>query len=655
MALSNLTNPSDAWAGGHAQAAGSAWGVYSRLIGYAWRYKSRLIASVVLALVIAASFGAMMVLVGSVVRLTFHEDKPAVAGKEAKADPAIQNARDIANAQTWMHEHLGFGPQGLDQWFLDLVARMRAQKMTALGIVSIIVIALSAITGLARYFQEYFAGAIGANISADLAEEMYANLMKQSLGYFELQHSGDILSRFTNDVFMVNRGLAGVFVKLMREPFKALMFIGIALAIDPWLTLVGLCVLPGVAYTIINLGKKTRRSTRRSLQKIASLATVVNETISGMPIVKGFNMEQYEIGRVKAEVSKLRKFLKKMVKADALTGPITEFLLICGLVAFVMFSGRRVVTGELDAGDLTQLYFALGMTLDPVRKLTSVNNLIQTSVASAERVFELLDLKPTVVEKPGAAPLAPLAHSISFENARFSYDGHREALKGIDLEIRKGEMVALVGFSGAGKSTLAKLVPRFYDLTSGTLRIDGVDVRDVTFESLRAQISIVTQDTILFADSVRSNIAYGDARYTDERVRAAAKAANAAEFIEKLEHGYDTVIGESGSTLSGGQRQRLAIARAVIKDPAIIILDEATSSLDSESERLIQDAMDHFVAGRTSIVIAHRLSTVRRADRIVVLEDGQIAEIGTHDELLRLGGIYTRLYETQFGQQEQAG
>lgn len=652
MALSNLTNPADAWQTGHAAPAGSAWNVYARLMGYAWRYKTRLIVSIALALVIAASFGAMMVLVGSVVRLTFHEDAPPVAGKEAKPDPALQNARDIANAQTWMQEHLGFGPKALDQEFLALVERMRENKMTSLVLVSIIVVVLSAVTGLARFLQEYYAGAIGASISADLAEEMYANLMRQSLGYFELQHSGDILSRFTNDVFMVNRGLAGVFVKLMREPFKAIMFIGLAIAIDPWLTLVGLCVLPGVAYTIINLGKKTRRSTRRSLQKIASLATVVNETISGMAIVKGFNMEQYELGRVKAEVGKLRKFLKKMVKADALTGPITEFLLICGLVAFVIFSGRRVVTGELDPGDLTQLYFALGMTLDPVRKLTSVNNLIQTSVASAERVFELLDLKPSVVEKPGAQALAPLARNITFENARFSYDGQREALKGIDLEINKGEMIALVGFSGAGKSTLAKLVPRFYDLTSGALKIDGVDVRDVTFESLRAQISIVTQDTILFADSIRANIAYGDARFTDERVRAAAQAANAAEFIERLEHGYDTVIGESGSTLSGGQRQRLAIARAVIKDPAILILDEATSSLDSESERLIQDAMDHFVTGRTSIVIAHRLSTVRRADRIVVMDEGQIAEIGTHEELLRLGGIYKRLYETQFGAQE---
>mgnify|MGYP006277926153 CR=1 FL=1 len=654
MSLSTLTNANEGLGatGALAQPKGSAWNVYSRLMQYAFRYKARLIASIVLALVIAASFGVMMLLIGSVVSLTFHDNTPK-PGEKVKIDPAEKNAQDIAAVQTWMHDHLGFGPTRLDKEFLGVVQNMRDNKMAALIIVSIIVVVLSAITGIARFFQEYYAGAIGANISADLAEEMYENLMRQSLGYFELTSSGDILARFTNDVFMVNRGLSGVFVKLMREPFKALMFVAIAITIDPWLTLVGLCVLPGVAYTIVAFGKKTRRSTRRSLIKIASMASVVNETISGMPIVKGFNMEQYEIGRVKREVGKLRKFLKKMVKADALTGPITEFLLILGLVAFVILSGNRVVSGKLDAGDLTKLYLALGMTLDPVRKLTSVNNMIQTSVASAERVFELLDLKPTITEKPGAQALAPLAHAITFEGVHFSYDGKREALRGIDLEIKKGEMIALVGFSGAGKSTMAKLVPRFYDVTQGAIRFDGVDIRDVTFQSLRDQISIVTQDTILFADSIRANIAYGDTAFPDERVRAAAKAANAAEFIERQAQGYDTVIGEGGCTLSGGQRQRLAIARAIIKDPALLILDEATSSLDSESERLIQDALDHFVTGRTSIVIAHRLSTVRRASRIVVMEEGRIAEIGTHDELLAHGGIYRGLYDTQFGLQER--
>jgi subfamily B ATP-binding cassette protein MsbA len=285
--------------------------------------------------------------------------------------------------------------------------------------------------------------------------------------------------------------------------------------------------------------------------------------------------------------------------------------------------------------------------LDPLRKLSSVNNQIQTSVASAERVFEFIDMKPDIVEKPGAQMLPRLSEAIRLEDVHFAYKPGIEVLKGIDLDVRKGEMIALVGFSGAGKSTLVKLLPRFYDVTEGAVTIDGTDIREVTFESLRDQISIVTQETILFNESVRDNIAFGRRDYTDVQVREAAKAAYADAFIEALPEGYNTVIGESGATLSGGQRQRLAIARAIIKDPAILILDEATSHLDSESEQAIQKALAAFVQGRTTIVIAHRLATVQRADRIVVMDEGTIAEQGPHQELLASGGIYQRLYEQQ--------
>jgi len=352
------------------------------------------------------------------------------------------------------------------------------------------------------------------------------------------------------------------------------------------------------------------------------------------------------------EIERLQKFLLRIVRLNAATEPITEFLLVLGIVGFVMLSGRRVVQGELDAGDLTQLYFALAMMLDPVRKMSSVNNMVQTSVASAERVFEIIDAEPSVGDKPGARAVNTFNDTIHFDNVSFSYDGRKPVLTGINLEIRKGEMVALVGPSGAGKSTLVKLLPRFYDPTSGAVRIDGVDARDYTMESVRELIGMVTQETILFAESVRANIAFGRDDFPDDRVRAAAKAANAQAFIEALPQGYDTDIAESGASLSGGQRQRIAIARAIIKDPAILVLDEATSSLDSESEKLIQDALDHFIEGRTALIIAHRLSTVRRADRIVVMDAGRVAEQGTHDELMRQGGLYTRLYETQFGKQE---
>ena len=626
----------------------SAWHAYSRLVTFAWRYKMRLVTSLFFALVIAASFGAMLVAVGTIIRVTFYEPPAVVAEDATLEDPALKLSRDVGDMTQTMRRVVGWGPDGLSDWVLAKAMSMRANRMRAIVIAAGLMLFLAFIMSVARFIQEYLAGSIGANITTDLGDAMYENLMRQSVGFFEMHSSGEILSRFTNDIFMVNRGLQGVFVKLMREPIKVGVFLAVALSVDWQLTLVGVCILPLVLYTLISIGKKMRSSVRRSLQKIAGMATVVNETIKGIAIIKGYNMESYEVARVKREIARLRKFLLRMVTLHAATGPLTEFLLVLGVVAFVLFSGSRVEAGLLDAGDLVQLYFALAMMLDPVRKLSDVNNLIQTSVASAERCFEFIDMKPAIEQAPDAVDIEPLRESIRFENVHFSYDGEREALTDITVEIRKGEMVALVGPSGSGKSTFVKLLPRFYDPTRGAVYIDGKDIRGATFASLREQMSIVTQDTILFAESIRANIAFGRDSYDDTRVRNAAGAAYADEFIRHLPRGYDTVIGESGCTLSGGQRQRLAIARAIIKDPALLILDEATSSLDTESERLIQEALDHFVEGRTTIVIAHRLSTIQKADRILVMDSGRIAEQGTMEELLGRDSLYRRLHDTQF-------
>ncbi len=631
---------------------GSARSIFLRLFGYALPYKGRVLVSLFFAMIIAVSFGTLLVLVGTGVRLTLYKapDPAAIAaGAPVGPDPAVEMAQRISEEASRIKERIGWAPENLDKRFLAAVDHMREQPMYALGVLSALVISLSFLVGIARFLQEYLAGSVCASVTTDIEREMYRNIIRQPMGFFEATASGEILSRFANDAFVVTQGLMDVFIKLMREPFKAVVLFAVALSVDPWLALVGMCVIPPVFYVLIFIGKKMRRSMRRSLERIASMVSLISESVHGIIIVKGYNMEAYEMDRVNAQIMKLGRYLRRLVRLDAAAGPVTEFMLIVGVVIFVMFSGYRVVRGELDFAGLTQLYLALALMLDPMRKLSNVNNILQKSAASAERVFEFIDLKPSIVEAPNAVELPPLRENVRFENVRFSYDGKTEVLKGIDIEIKKGENVALVGSSGAGKSTLAKLLPRFYDVSAGAIKIDGVDIRQATFTSLRDKISIVTQDTILFDDSIRVNIAYGQETYSDERIRDAARAAHAIEFIDKLEHGFDTVIGESGCTLSGGQRQRLAIARAIIKDPAILILDEATSSLDSESERLIQDALDRFVTGRTAIVIAHRLSTVQRADRILVIDDGRVVEQGTHQELLARGGIYNRLYKIQFG------
>jgi len=625
-----------------AKPRGSAWAIYKRLMGYVFDYKLRLALSIVFAFFVAVSFGAIIVGAGNVVKFVF-EDQETVSAELASLQAKVT---DLTGDKPDFIRDAGVS---LNAQIASTVADWRENQMEAMVWLCGFIIVLSAISGIARFLQEYLCASIATFITVRLGVEMYDNIIRLPIRFFERHTSGEIISRMTNDCFTAGRGLTAVFMKLFREPFKAIIFLIIAFSISPMLTMIGVLVLPPVALIMYKIGQKIRKSMRRTLERIAGLQTVAKESVSGISIIKGFLMEDFVRGLVKVEYAKLKRQGLKMMRADAAIGPMTEFVMTLGFVVFIFVSARQVLEHNFPVGDLMQLYAALFGLMDPVRKLTAVNNAVQTSVASAERVFEFIDIKPTILDAPDAVVLPPLQEAIDFDSVHFSYDGRTEVLQGISFQVKKGEMVAIVGFSGAGKSTLVKLLPRFYDVTGGAIRIDGVDIRKATQASLRGQISIVTQDTILFNASVRENISAGNSSYSDERIKEALKAAHADGFVEKLYRKYDTPIGESGGSLSGGQRQRLAIARALIKDPSILVLDEATSSLDSESERAIQEAIEEFVVGRTTIVIAHRLSTIQRADRILVIDQGQVAEEGTHAELLeRSDSIYKRLYEIQF-------
>jgi ATP-binding cassette, subfamily B, bacterial MsbA len=621
------------------------WPVYRRLMGYALRYRFKVAVVVLFSLIVAISISSMIFSVGTLVDILYMDE----ADVPARVATYTEKLSDWAAT---MDSIVGWAPEGLGERAENAIWSMREDRSRALYLLAGLVIGLTVIGAAARFVQEYFAGVISASVTTQLNRDMFDTIMTLSHDFFEGRTTGEIVARFTNDSFMVNNGLLNVFVKLVREPMKAATLLFIAMTVDLYLTAIVLFVLSPLILLLLAVGRKLRKRVQRSLTSVAAMASVVTETVAGITVIKGFRMEKYEGQRMADELRTLRKQLIKISKADAIVAPSTEVLLVLGVGVLLVLSEQRIASGSLTTGSLLILFGALAAVVDPVRKLSRVSNAVQISAASAERVFNVIDLKPNVAEKAGAADLAPLSRAIRFEDVSFTYDGDTPVLSHVDLEVKKGEMVALVGFSGAGKSTMVKLLPRFYDPTAGRIMVDGVDIRDVTLSSLRDQISIVTQENILFNESVRKNITFGRDDFQDARVEQAARAAHAEEFIVTMPGGYDAPIHEAGKNLSGGQRQRIAIARAIIKDPAILILDEATSSLDSESEKIIQQAIDEFVEGRTTLVIAHRLSTVLRADRIVVMEQGRVAEQGTHQELLAKDGLYGRLYKLQFSGEE---
>jgi len=512
------------------------------------------------------------------------------------------------------------------------------------------ILAVFTIKGLCEYAGNYLVNRAGFSAISDLRQQAYERLLRQDPEFYELHSTGRLMSSIMNDIEKIQVAVSHILADWLRQTFAAMGLLYVVVQTDWKLAIASLTLLPFVLIPTVRIGRKIRRATRTAQDDAGELNQILQETLSGHIIVKAFNAEAHEASRFREASNRLKTSSLRYVAQQALASPIIEFFGALTIVGLLTYARNSIKAGEMTTGEFTSFLVALLMLYEPVKRLTGIHNIFQQALGASHKVFEYLDREEKVKERPGARALPEFRQSLKLDGIGFRYpnapDGFR--LQAISIEVKAGEVAAFVGPSGSGKSTIASLIPRLYDVESGRILIDDRDIRDYTLASLRRQIATVAQDTFLFNETVTANIRYGRWDATAEEVRDAARNALAEEFILRLPQGYDTVIGERGTRLSGGQRQRIAIARALLKNAPILILDEATSHLDTESEMLVQRALANLVAGRTVLVIAHRLSTIRRADQIIVIEDGRIRETGTHDELLREGGLYQRLHGLQY-------
>ena len=510
--------------------------------------------------------------------------------------------------------------------------------------------------GICDYAGTYLVNHAGFGMITDLRDDLYNAILRRSSAFFQKHTTGTLLSTIVNDIERVQFAMSTVLAEFLQQFFTFLAIVTVVVVLGGKLAWVLLLFLPLIVYSSRKIGLRVRHTTRHGQDKLAEIQNILHETITGNRIVKAFNTENWEVSRFRRAARRLFRANLRSVAAAAISSPLMDIFGVIGIALLLRLGRDRIAHNEMTPGTFVAFITAVFSLYNPVRKFAQFNNNFQQALGASSEIFKFMDLEDGVREKPRAKSLPRFAQSVRFEHVCFAYasDGAdaREILRDINLEVGHGEVLAVVGSSGAGKSTLVHLIPRFFDVTGGRLLIDGLDVRDVTLTSLRDQVGIVTQDTVLFNDTVRNNIAYGQPHVPQKDVEAAAHAAHAHDFIRNLPAGYDTMIGERGVRLSGGERQRIAIARALLKNAPILILDEATSALDSESEALVQAALHNLMTGRTVFVIAHRLSTVRRADRIVVIENGAIADVGAHDELMTRLGTYRRLYDLQFADAE---
>jgi len=525
-------------------------------------------------------------------------------------------------------------------------------------IVAYALVASTILKGIFDYIGTYLVNYAGFGMITDLRNRLYDSILRRSAAFFQKHTSGTLISTIVNDIERVQYAMSSVLAEFLQQLFTLVFTAIVVVLLGGRLAWVLVLFVPFIIYSAGRIGQRVRHTTRRGQDKLADIQNILHETITGNRIVKAFNMESWEIARFQKAARRLFWANLRAVAAAAVSSPLMDIFGAIAIALLLLLGRQQISHQRMTAGVFFAFIVAVFKLYDPVRKFALFNNNFQQALGASSEIFKFMDTEDGVRERPGAKPLPAFSRSVQFDNVGFSYEPNgeeaREILRNINLEVRAGEVLAVVGSSGAGKSTLVHLVPRFFDVTSGHLRIDGCDVRDVTLASLRAQIGVVSQETVLFNDTVRNNIAYGRPNVPQKSVEEAAKAALAHDFISDLPSGYDTMIGERGLRLSGGERQRIAIARALLKNAPVLILDEATSALDSESEALVQSALHNLMSGRTVIVIAHRLSTVRRADRIVVLENGTISDIGAHEDLMKKFGTYRRLYDLQFVDLEQA-
>lgn len=515
---------------------------------------------------------------------------------------------------------------------------------TAWAIVGIFVL-----KGIGSYVSSYLMVGVGQRVVMDIRNALYGHILGQSAAFFAQRGHGQLMSRIGNDVSQVQQAVSETFGDLARESLTAVVLVAWLFYIDAHLTVFCLFVAPLIVYALVRLGWRVRKSTRRSQEALEHLSHLSAEAFTGHRIVKAFGMEKHETDKFGRAAYGLFRTNMKVTAALSSLPPLMELIGGAGIAIALVYGAKQVSASQMTQGDFFSFMTALLLMYNPAKKLSRVNANLQQAMAASERIFEMLDTHSEVKEPPGAPAMAPFRSTVEFRDVSFGYDDSQERiLRNVSLTVSAGQMIAIVGRSGAGKTTMVNLLPRFYDVTGGAILIDGVDTRTVTLASLRSQIGIVTQETVLFDDTIATNIAYGSPHATPQAIEAAARAANAHDFISAMPEGYATSIGERGQRISGGQRQRLAIARALLKNAPILVLDEATSALDIEAEQLVQEALGNLMKNRTSFVIAHRLSTIRRADAIVVLEHGRIAEVGKHDDLVaRPEGTYAMLYQMQ--------